>query len=132
MRRPQSAVNRSDRDLSVPMLDGDRARRIAALEFEVGRLRLEVAQLREGLQTRQQIGVATGILAQRFGCSPDRAWSVLVRISQAMNVKVRDITRVLLDAKAGDVRAEDADLLAQLSEHLLMAWPEGREQSAQK
>lgn len=125
MRRPRSAVNGFDRDLSVPMLDGDRDRRIAALE-------LEVAQLREALQSRQQIGVATGILAQRFGCSPDRAWSVLVRVSQAMNVKVRDITRVLLDAQAGYVRDEDADILGQLAGHLPMAWPDGREQPCQK
>jgi hypothetical protein len=125
MRRPQSVVNGSERELSVPTLGGDPDRLIAALE-------LEVAQLREALQTRQQIGVATGLLAQRFGCSPDRAWSVLVRISQAMNVKVRDITRVLLDAHCGEVRPDDADLLAQLSEHLPMAWPVGREQPAEK
>jgi hypothetical protein len=36
----------------------------------------EIAQLKEALRQRQQIGVATGRLAQRFAITPERAWTV--------------------------------------------------------
>ena len=43
-------------------------------------LEAEIAQLKDALARRQQIGVATGLLAQRFAHHPKRAWSLLVRI----------------------------------------------------
>ena len=46
----------------------------------VAELEAEIAQLKDALARRQQIGVATGLLAQRFGISPDRAWSLIVRL----------------------------------------------------
>jgi hypothetical protein len=36
----------------------------------------EIAQLTEAPRQRQQIGVATGLLAQRFVISPERAWTL--------------------------------------------------------
>ena len=54
----------------------------------VAELEAEIAQLRDALARRQQIGVATGLLAQRFAISPERAWSLLVRLSQNGHVKV--------------------------------------------
>ena len=48
-------------------------------QFPSGRVGAEVAQLRDALARRQQIGVATGLLAQEFAISPDRAWSLMVR-----------------------------------------------------
>ena len=48
----------------------------------VAQLEAEIAQLKDALARRQQIGIATGLLAQRFGITPERAWSLLVRLSQ--------------------------------------------------
>src|SRR5215203_7508025 len=67
----------------------------------VAQLEAEIAQLRDALTRRQQIGVATGLLAQRFAVSPDRAWSLLVRLSQNSHVKVRDIAQAVIDAHCG-------------------------------
>jgi AmiR/NasT family two-component response regulator len=36
----------------------------------------EIAQLKEAPRQRQQIGVATGLLAQRFAISPEGAWTL--------------------------------------------------------
>ena len=55
----------------------------ASLEASrVAQLEAEIAQLKDALARRQQIGVATGLLAQRFAISPEQAWSLLVRLSQ--------------------------------------------------
>jgi ANTAR domain len=67
----------------------------------VAELEAEVAQLKVALARRQLIGVATGLLAQRFSISPDRAWSLLVRLSQNGHVKVRDIAEALINAHCG-------------------------------
>jgi hypothetical protein len=48
----------------------------------VAQLEAEIAQLMHALARRQQIGVATGCWAQRFAHHPQRAWSVLVRVSK--------------------------------------------------
>ena len=39
----------------------------------VGAVKAEIAQLKEALRQRHQIGVATGLLAQRFAITPERA-----------------------------------------------------------
>jgi AmiR/NasT family two-component response regulator len=36
----------------------------------------DIPQLKEALRQRQQIGVATGLLFQRFAISPERAWTL--------------------------------------------------------
>ncbi len=80
---------------SKAILDGlEASARIAELEAEV-------AQLKEALARRQLIGVATGLLAQRFSIGPDRAWSLLVRLSQNGHVKVRDIAQALINTHCG-------------------------------
>lgn len=68
---------------------------------QVAELETEIEQLKEALARRQLIGVATGLLAQRFSISPDRAWSLLVRLSQNGHVKVRDIAQALVNAHCG-------------------------------
>lgn len=68
---------------------------------QVAELETEIEQLKEALARRQLIGVATGLLAQRFSISPDRAWSLLVRLSQNGHVKVRDIAQALINAHCG-------------------------------
>jgi ANTAR domain len=84
----------------------------------VAELESEVAQLKEALARRQQIGVATGLLAQRFAISPDRAWSLLVRLSQNGHVKVRDIAQALINAHCGVVGPAEAKIISTIEVHL--------------
>jgi len=85
--------------------------RLAALESEI-------AQLKDALARRQQIGVATGLLAQRFAISPDRAWSLMVRLSQNGHVKVRDIAQAVIDSHCGRLDPTEVEILS-LIEKLL-------------
>jgi hypothetical protein len=84
----------------------------------VDELEAEIAQLRDALARRQQIGVATGLLAQRFGISPDRAWSLMVRLSQNGNVKVREIAQAVVDAHCGRLDPAEIEILSSLEKHL--------------
>jgi hypothetical protein len=89
----------------------DVSSRVAALEAEI-------AQLRDALTRRQQIGVAVGLLAQRFAISPERAWSLLVRLSQNGHVKVREIAEAVIAAHCGQLDPAQAELLSSLEKHL--------------
>ena len=40
----------------------------------MAQLEAEIAQLKDACARRQQIGVATGLVAQRFAHHPERAW----------------------------------------------------------
>jgi hypothetical protein len=42
----------------------------------VAQLKTKIAQLKEALRQRQQTGVVTGLLAQRFATTPERAWTL--------------------------------------------------------
>jgi hypothetical protein len=84
----------------------------------VAELEAEVAQLKQALARRQQIGVATGLLAQRFGISPDRAWSLLVRLSQNGHVKVRYIAQALINAHCGVVGPAEAKIISAIESYL--------------
>jgi len=84
----------------------------AAAHQRLVELELQVQQLREALASRQQLGAATGLLACRYHCGVEQAWRLLVRVSQDLNVKVREIARVVLDAHEGHSSPEDAELLA--------------------
>jgi hypothetical protein len=84
----------------------------------IAELEAEIAQLKEALAGRQQIGVATGLLAQRFSISPDRAWSLLVRLSQNGHVKVRDIAQALINAHGGVVGPAEAKIISAIEGNL--------------
>src|SRR5215207_5244919 len=84
----------------------------------VAELEAEIAHLKEALARRQQIGVATGLLAQRFGISPDRAWSLLVRLSQNSHVKVREIAQAVVDAHCGRRDHINGEILRSIEMHL--------------
>src|SRR5215211_1971062 len=84
----------------------------------VAQLEAEIAQLKDALARRQQIGVATGLLAQRFSISPDRAWSLLVRLSQNGHVKVRDIAEALIKAHCGVVGPAEAKIIGAVEIYL--------------
>ena len=84
-------------------------------------LEAEIAQLKHALATRQQIGVATGLLAQRFTITPDRAWSLMVRLSQNGHVKVREIAQAVINAHCGRLDPTEVEILSSIEKHL----PEG-------
>jgi hypothetical protein len=90
----------------------------ADLVLRVARLEGEIAQLRDALTRRQQIGVATGLLAQRFAIGPERAWSLLVRLSQNSHVKVRDIAQAVIDAHCGRIDPIMGEILSSIEKHL--------------
>jgi transcriptional regulator with GAF, ATPase, and Fis domain len=52
-----------------------------------------IDQLQHGMETRHAIGQAMGILMERHGLSEDDAFSVLRRISQHHNIKLRDVAQ---------------------------------------
>jgi hypothetical protein len=76
----------------------------------VAELEATIAQLREGMVSRQELGVVTGIVAAKLEVTPDEAWAVLVRLSQDTNVKVREVGRVIHDAFTGQLASEDEGL----------------------
>jgi ANTAR domain len=84
----------------------------------VAELEAEIAQLRDALARRQQIGVATGLLAQRFAISPDRAWSLMVRLSQNGHVKVREIAQAVIDAHCGRLDPMKVEILSSIEKYL--------------
>jgi hypothetical protein len=88
------------------------------LDARVAELEAEIVQLRDALTRRQQIGVATGLLAQRFGISPERAWSLLVRLSQNGHVKVRVIAQAVIDAHCGRLDPAMVEILGAIEKHL--------------
>jgi len=53
------------------------------------------------LARREQIGVATGLLAQRFAHHHEPAWSLLIALSQNGHVKVRSIAQAMINAHCG-------------------------------
>lgn len=59
----------------------------------------EVENLEKALGGRTVIGQATGILMERFELAPDRAFSVLSRLSQARNVKLRDLAEQIVQTR---------------------------------
>ena len=91
--------------------NGDINSRVAELESEI-------AQLKDALARRQQIGVATGLLAQRFEISPDRAWSLMVRLSQNGHVKVREIAQAVIDAHCGRLDPTEVEILSSIEKLL--------------
>lgn len=62
--------------------------------------------LNEAIQTRDMIGQAKGILMEREGVSDDKAFDMLRTISQAQNIKLREVARLLIEEtlhKATDI-----------------------------
>jgi AmiR/NasT family two-component response regulator len=52
--------------------------------------------LRKGMDNRDLIGQAKGILMERYKLTADQAFGVLARVSQEMNRKLADIARELI------------------------------------
>lgn len=60
------------------------------------------AQLQVAVDSRDLIGMAKGVLVERFRLTPDRAFAVLVRASQHSNRKLLDLSRELVDTGSLD------------------------------
>lgn len=60
------------------------------------------------IATRQLIGRAEGILMERYKVTAEQAFSMLVRVSQQRNIKLRDIAeRLTLSGHLDDLRTRD-------------------------
>lgn len=55
------------------------------------------AHLREAMNTRSQIGEATGILMERYKLTNKDAFALLVRASQNLNTRLRDLAEHLVE-----------------------------------
>lgn len=67
---------------------------------------------------RQQIGVATGLLAQRFVHHPERAWSLLVRVSQKRPCQGSNIAQAIINAHCGRLSAAEVEILSVIEMHI--------------
>jgi len=63
---------------------------------ELAALHRENDQLRSALTSRATIDQAKGILIAEHGCSPEEAFSRLVKMSQDTNVRLRDVARAIV------------------------------------
>jgi hypothetical protein len=54
-------------------------------------------QISTALATRKVIGQALGIVMERYQVSEERAFSFLIRMSSATDVKLRDLAQVLVE-----------------------------------
>jgi AmiR/NasT family two-component response regulator len=59
----------------------------------------EQSGLLRALDSRKVIGMAEGILMERFDLDDDQAFGVLRRYSQTRNMKLRDVAQVVVDTR---------------------------------
>ncbi len=71
----------------------------------------KISGLQTALQTRHLIGVAQGIIMQRYGLSLDRSFEVLRRYSSRTNVKLRGVAAMVV--QSGGLPDEHHDLTTQ-------------------
>lgn len=106
-----------------PRMGFDASQDAGELLRQVQTLRQQVDDLQKGLVSRQRVGFACGVLAERYGLSPEVAWGLLTRLSQTTNIKVRDIARVVHADLDGGVRSEDAEVAQRLNAEVEGALP---------
>ncbi|MGO4257422.1 GAF and ANTAR domain-containing protein [Marmoricola sp. RAF53] len=63
------------------------------------RSRLKIENLGKALDSRKLIGIAQGILMERYDLDIDQAFGVLLRYSQQQNVKLRLIAQTIVDTR---------------------------------
>jgi ANTAR domain-containing protein len=68
----------------------------AALVAEILELQVENEQLSRALASRAVIDQARGMVMALAPCSGERAWGLLVDVSQHCNVKLRDVAAALV------------------------------------
>ncbi|WP_406493909.1 ANTAR domain-containing protein [Streptomyces sp. NBC_01604] len=79
-----------------PLLTAADSVRDAALLAEVVELRTKNKQLEQALASRAVIDQARGMVMALAPCSSERAWEVLVDMSQHCNVKLRAVATALV------------------------------------
>jgi GAF domain-containing protein len=83
----------------------------------LGRSRQEL-HLRRAIDSRHLVGLAQGILMERFGIDEDGAFAVLRRYSQERNTKLRVVAEQLIETRTlpghGEASTVAGDLSAQL------------------
>jgi AmiR/NasT family two-component response regulator len=70
--------------------------RNAVLLAQVVELRAQNQQLARAMESREVIDQARGMLMALAPCSSERAWDLLVCVSQRSNTKLRDVAEALV------------------------------------
>ncbi|MFF5719804.1 ANTAR domain-containing protein [Streptomyces buecherae] len=91
-----TALREEQRLLRSAPSEGD-----AALLAEVVELRARNAQLGQALESRALIDQACGMMMALAPCPSDRAWDLLVDVSQHCNIKLRDVAEALVATTRG-------------------------------
>jgi hypothetical protein len=91
-------IDELDRDLAVIL--AAHASTALAATLATTAAELELAQLRQALNSRDVIGQAKGILMERRGINADAAFDALRRASQSMNVKLAQVAQTLVDRRS--------------------------------
>lgn len=70
---------------------------IQHLYDELGMAHQQVAQLEVGLRSSRRIGIAIGVVMERYRLSAEEAFGVLQRLSQERNEKLRAIAERIVE-----------------------------------
>jgi GAF domain-containing protein len=89
---------------SKPEMFGPDDLAVASIFARHASIALASSQETDGLQramdARKVIGIAMGILMERYAIEPDRAFDVLQRYSQTNNIKLREVAQQVADRRA--------------------------------
>ena len=89
---------------STPKMFGTDDLAVASIFARHASIALATSQETDGLQramdARKVIGIAMGILMERYAIEPDRAFDVLQRYSQTNNIKLREVAQQVADRRA--------------------------------
>lgn len=103
------------RTVPTPPVDGRSPSPDPALLAELLQLRAQNSQLALALETRAVIDQARGMVMALAPCTGDRAWELLVGVSQHCNIKLRTVAAALV------ATAEDKPLPADIQRELRRA-----------
>ncbi|GAA2568507.1 GAF and ANTAR domain-containing protein [Pseudonocardia hydrocarbonoxydans] len=95
--RQVAGLDELDRDLALVL--AAHASTALAATMAATSAELEAAQLRQALESRDVIGQAKGILMERRKIGADEAFGVLRSASQALNVKLAQVAKTLVDRR---------------------------------
>ncbi|MDO9380815.1 MAG: GAF and ANTAR domain-containing protein [Nocardioidaceae bacterium] len=70
---------------------------------------LRIEHLRTAVESRTVIGQAQGIVMQRYGLDAETAWRSMTRVSQHRNVKVREVSELIVRDRELPGLAETAE-----------------------
>ena len=89
---------------AAPEMFGPDDLAVASIFGRHASIALATSQEADGLQramdARKVIGIAMGILMERYAIEPDRAFDVLQRYSQSNNIKLREVAQQVADRRA--------------------------------